>query len=284
MLEAVVNVSEGRATKIIDAIGAAVGISLLDVHRDADHHRSVFTIAGADAGQTEAATRRLVDVAFADLDLSRHSGVHPRLGVVDVVPFVALGSTPPAVAVAAAHAFGEWLARVHRVPTFFYDAAAEDGRSLPTVRRDAFGAVMPDRGPAAPDPRFGATAVGARAPMIAVNVGLDTEDVSVARRIADRIRERDGGLVGVRALGFALPERHTVQVSMNLVDLGAVSLEGACTEVRTLAAADGVSAGRIELVGLMPASELARSSPEFSAWSGLGEHDTIEGRVRTKVA
>ena len=282
MLESVVNVSEGRDSRVINAIGAAAGTALLDIHRDPDHHRSVFTVAALDAGATEAATRRLVDVAFEDLDLRDHEGVHPRLGVVDVVPFVALGTTPPDVAVAAAHAFGDWLVRVHHVPAFFYDDAASDRRSLPTVRRDAFRTLVPDRGPPSADPRLGATAVGARPPMIAVNVELGTEDLAVAQTISGLVRERDGGLPGVRALGFVLASSATVQVSMNLVDLDAVSLERACTEVRELAHRAQVTVVRVELVGLVPASEIARSTQEFLAWSGLGDENTIEAHVHRR--
>src|SRR3954449_7563725 len=120
MLEAVVNVSEGKDRHRIDAIGAAAGRALVDVHLDPDHHRSVFTLAARESAVTEAAVRRLVEVALEDLDLTDHVGVHPRLGVVDVVPFVALPPTPADIAVAAAHAFGAWLARAHQVPVFFY--------------------------------------------------------------------------------------------------------------------------------------------------------------------
>ena len=279
VLESVVNVSEGRDRRLVDAIRAAVGTAVLDVHRDEDHHRSVFTIAAADAGRTESATRRLVDVAFESLDLREHDGVHPRFGVVDVVPFVALAATPADVAVAAAHAFGDWLARVHAVPVFFYDEAASDGRTLPAVRQQAFLALAPDRGPTRRDPRLGATAVGARPPLIAVNVELASGDLATAQAIAASVRERDGGLPGVRALGFPLASRGTVQVSMNLVDLGATGLERACTEVRDRAFAAGVTTRRIELVGLLPASEISRSSEPFLEWAGLGPADTIEARI-----
>lgn len=273
------NVSEGQDRRVIAAIGAAAGPALLDVHRDPDHHRSVFTIAAPDPGRTEAATRRLADVAFGDLDLADHVGVHPRLGIVDVVPFVALAPTPPDVAVAAAHAFAEWLVRTYSVPVFFYDDAAADRRTLPEVRRDAFARLAPDLGPAVPDPRLGATAVGARPPMIAVNVDLDSDDLGLARHIAAVVRERDGGLPGVRALGFALPGQGIVQVSMNLVDLDATGMEPACTEVRRLAEAAGVAARRVELVGLVPATELARWGEEFRTWTGLTEARTIEARA-----
>ena len=280
VLETVINVSEGQDPRRLTAIGAAAGTALLDVHLDPDHHRSVFTIATAEAGGTEAAARRLVTVALEDLDLREHRGVHPRLGVVDVVPFVALTPTPPDVAVAAAHAFGDWLARTHHVPVFFYADAAANNRTLPCVRRDAFHELAPDRGPNQPNPRLGATAVGARPPLIAVNVELDTSDLKIATRIARETRERDGGLLGVRTLGFRLETRGTVQVSMNLVDLTATSLERACTEVRDRARLAGVHTLRVELVGLMPEAELARCSPRFQTWTGFNTDHTIEGRIR----
>jgi glutamate formiminotransferase len=279
VLEAVVNVSEGRDPHRIRAIGAAAGRALVDVHTDPDHHRSVFTVAAREAAITEAAARRLTEVALEDLDLREHAGVHPRLGVVDVVPFVALAPTPADVATAAAHAFGTWLARTHRMPVFFYGDAAPDDRSLPTVRRDAFGTLAPDLGPAAPDLRLGATAVGSRPPLIAVNVELATTDVEIARRIARETRERDGGLLGVRALGLPLASRGTVQVSMNLVDLAATGIERACTEVRDRARVWEVAVTRVELVGLLPAAELARCSDAFRTWTGLTANDTVEARV-----
>jgi glutamate formiminotransferase len=280
VLEAVVNVSEGKDGSRIGAIGAAAGRALLDVHTDPDHHRSVFTIAARESAITEAAVRRLTEVALEDLDLRDHAGVHPRLGAVDVVPFVALPPTPADVAVAAAHAFGAWLARVRRVPVFFYADAASDARTLPTVRRDAFTpALGPDLGPDAPDPRAGATAVGARPPLVAVNVELASDDVSIARRIARETRERDGGLLGVRALGLPLESRGTVQVSMNLVDLAATGIERACTEVRDRARVWEVPVVRVELVGLLPAAELARCTRGFRTWSGLDERLTVEARV-----
>ncbi|MGZ4675422.1 MAG: glutamate formimidoyltransferase [Acidimicrobiia bacterium] len=280
MLEAVVNVSEGRDRHRIDAIGAAAGPALVDVHADPDHHRSVFTIAASESAVTEAATRRLTSVAFEDLDLAEHAGVHPRLGVVDVVPFVALAPTPADVAVACAHAFGAWLVRTHHVPVFFYGDAAPDHRSLPEVRRDAFGPLAPDLGASAPHPRYGATAVGARPPLIAVNVELATDDLELARRIARETRERDGGLLGVRALGLRLDSRRTVQVSMNLVDLGATGLERACNEVRERAHLRDVDVARVELVGLIPRAELDRCSAGFRAWAGITERDTVEARRR----
>lgn len=280
VLEAVVNVSEGRDARRIRAIGAAAGPALLDVHDDLDHHRSVFTVAARDSVATEAAVHRLVTVACEDLDLRDHSGVHPRLGVVDVVPFVALAPTPADVAVSAARAFGAWMVRTFAIPVFLYGDASPAGHTLPQVRRDAFGALGPDLGPAAPHPRYGATAVGARPPLVAVNVELATTDLDLARKIARETRERDGGLLGVRALGLPLESRRTVQVSMNLVDLGATGIERACEEVRERAHLRDIDVVRVELVGLLPAGELARCSDRFREWAALDESSTIEGRVR----
>ena len=279
MLEAVINVSEGRHQPRLTAISIATGAALLDVHSDADHHRSVFTIAAPDEGETVAAARRLADAAFEHLDLRIHRGVHPRLGIVDVVPFVALAPTPPDIAVSAAHAFGSWLAETHNVPVFFYADASTDQHTLPNIRREAFRAITPDTGPPAPDPRLGATAVGARPPLIAVNVELDTSELGIATGIARDIRERDGGLAGVRALGFALDTRGTVQVSMNLIDLNRTGLQSACTAVRDRADRAGVGVVGVEIVGLIPASEWDRSSPRFRTWAMLDERSTIEARV-----
>ena len=284
MLEAVVNVSEGRRADVLDGLRRACGPALLDVHTDADHDRSVFTLVGATPAETELAVRRLADaVAAAPFDRTESDGVHPKLGVLDVVPFVAVGGDST-LAVDAARAFGAWLASEHAVPVFFYDGADPGARSLPDVRRDAFTARPPDVGPPRPHPRLGATAVGARPPMIAVNCELDTDDLDLARDIARRVRARDGGLAGVRALGFPLATRGRVQVSMNLVDLEATGLEAACIRVRDLAASTGRAVIRVEIVGLVPASELAETSAGFSAWSGVTAERTIEAAMARVAA
>jgi glutamate formiminotransferase len=279
VLEAVVNVSEGRRPEVIDMLRRSCGPALLDVHTDVDHDRSVFTLVGATAAETEAAVRRLADVvATGPFDGYASDGVHPQLGILDVVPFVALGADHE-IAVRAARTFADWLASSHAVPVFLYDDADPDGRSLPDARRDAFVSRSPDVGPPDPHPRLGATAVGARRPMIAVNCELDTDDLDLARRLARRVRERDGGLPGVRALGLRLATRGRVQVSMNLIDLAATGLEPACNRVRDLAADAGHDVVRVEIVGLLPASELAGTSPEFSAWSGVTAVHTIEAAM-----
>jgi len=278
MLACVVNVSEGRRRDVLDAIGDACGRSLLDVHADPDHHRSVFTLAGPTERDAEDAARSLAHEVAERLDVSTHEGVHPRLGALDVVPFVALdGDT--AAAVNAARAFAEWIAEELRVPAFLYGDADYHGRSLPDARREAFTRRPPDYGPAEPHPRLGAVAVGARPPLVAVNCDLDRDDVTLAREIAAQVRERDGGLPGVRALGFELASRGRAQVSMNVTRLAVCGMERACTAVRRLAYEGGADVERVELVGLVPAAELERCSPEFVAWSGIGPDQTIEARL-----
>jgi glutamate formiminotransferase len=205
--------------------------------------------------------------------------VHPRLGALDVVPFVALPDSIPADAVDAALAFARWVADALALPVFLYDDADPAHRSLPEARRDAFGTRRPDVGPDAPHPHLGAVAVGARAPLVAVNCELTDDDVAVAREIARQVRERDGGLPGVRALGLHLASVQRAQVSLNLVALDRTGLQTACRAVDELARAAGVAVGRVELVGLVPAAEFARCDPEFLEWSGIGPDDTIEARL-----
>lgn len=277
VLECVPNVSEGRDATTLDALREAAGPSLLDLHVDADHHRSVFTLAGPGARDAAEAVRRLAAAVAERVDLASHSGVHPRLGALDVVPFVALDGDDP-TAVEAARAFAEWLARTG-VPAFCYDLADPQRRSLPDTRREAFRSRTPDFGPPAPHPRLGAVAVGARRPMVAVNCWLDTADLAVARAAATAVRARDGGLPGVRALGFPLPGAGCAQVSMNLVDLAATGIEEACTAVRDHVERVGARVTRVEVVGLVPAAALDRCSPEFRAWAHLGPDLTIEARL-----
>jgi len=279
MLECVPNVSEGREREVLRALERACGPSLLDVHTDADHHRSVFTLVGPGDRDASAAVRSLARAVDEHVDVSVHHGVHPRLGALDVVPFVALAGRPIVDAVRAAHDFAAWASGELAVPVFLYGAAQRDGRTLPGVRAGAFRDIAPDAGPRVPHPRLGAIAVGARPPMIAVNCELDTDDPVLARRIAATLRERDGGLPGVRALGFPLVTAGRAQVSMNLVALEQTGLQAACDAVRAEARAAGRDVARVELVGLMPADELARCTDEFVAFAGLTEAQTIEGRL-----
>ena len=183
MLECVPNVSEGRRRDVVDRLAAACGGPLLDVHTDADHNRSVFTLAADHPEEVERAAVQLAEAVARDVDASSwRDGVHPRLGALDVVPFVALSGTPDAraSAVRTAHYFAGWLADAMDVPTFLYDEADPEERLLPRLRRDAFVRRAPDYGPAEPHPRLGATAVGARPALVAVNCELDRDDVDLA--------------------------------------------------------------------------------------------------------
>jgi glutamate formiminotransferase len=271
VLECVANLSEGRRTGVVEELARAAGPSLLDVHVDPDHHRSVLTLAGPAADDAEAAARAVARAAAERLDLTGHAGVHPRIGAVDVVPFVALAGSAPADAVRAARGFAAWITDELGVPAHLYGEADPQGRTLPEVRalaRDAGG-----------HPRLGAVAVGARPVLVAVNCDLEHDDVEVARAVAAVVRERDGGLPGVRALGFRLASRARSQVSMNLVDLQATGLEEACWTVRREARARGVDVVGVELVGLVPREELKGCTPEFLEWSALDDDVTIEARL-----
>jgi len=267
MLECVMNVSEGRDPARLTELVYAAGDDLLDVHTDRHHHRSVLTLVG------EQAPRAVATAAVQRLDLSRHEGAHPRLGVVDVVPFVALRGSSPDDALAARDAFATWLADEHGVPCFLYGPE----RSLPEVRRQAFGELVPDRGPATPHPTAGATAVGARPVLVAYNLWLTTPDLGLARQVAAAVRAP-----GLRALGLAVGSR--VQVSMNLVDpmhLGPA--EAYDLVVQAVTTAGGTVAGA-ELVGLLPKAVL--TAIDRSRWSALDLDParTIEARLEARRA
>lgn len=280
MLECVANVSEGRRAEVLEDLAAACGEALLDLHVDGDHHRSVFTLVAAGVAGVVEAALRLARAVDGRVDLSGHVGVHPRVGSLDVAPFVALDGVGNDVAVAAAHAFAEAVAGEIGIPVFLYDSADPSGRTLPSVRRDAFVSRAPDFGPPIPHPRLGAVCVGARPLLVAVNCELPDEDVGLAAEVARAVRERNGGLPGVRALGFRLVSRGRTQVSMNLVDLAATGVEAACSEVRRQARLRGSDVVAVELVGLLPAAELARCSDEFVAWAHLSPDHAIEARLR----
>jgi glutamate formiminotransferase / 5-formyltetrahydrofolate cyclo-ligase len=275
VLECVVNVSEGRREDVLAELAGACGPALLDVHADVDHHRSVFTLAGPEVEETALALAR---VALSRIDITDHRGVHPRLGAVDVVPFVALEGDSGA-AVSAAQRWAARAAAELGVPVFLYGQADPADRSLPETRREAFTSRAPDFGPPVPHPSFGAVAVGARPVLVAVNCELEGLELDDAGRLAGEVRERDGGLHGVRALAFPLASRGRVQVSMNLVDLAATGVEAACEAVRRLAREAEGEVAAVELVGLAPAAELDRLSPGFLVWSGLDPGRSIEARL-----
>jgi glutamate formiminotransferase len=266
---------------LLRSFAEACGPSLLDVHSDADHHRSVFTLAGPEPGDACEAARALATAVAERGTLEGHRGEHPRFGVLDVVPFVALDGTNAERTQAAdeARAFGKWWSEHSKVPVFLYDDADPEGRDLPSTRAHAFQTRRPDFGPAAPHAELGATAAGARRALVAVNCVLATREISVARRIARMVRERDGGLPGVRALGFSLAGARRVQVSMNVTDLDRTGMQEACVRVRDLATQLGSDVSGVELVGLVPRRELDRCSDEFLSWSRIDRASTIEERI-----
>lgn len=257
MLECVVNISEGARPDVITTIAAGAGDSLLDVHSDLHHNRSVLTLVGEDA------PRAVARAAVAALDLRRHRGVHPRIGVVDVVPFVPLAGSSLTDAVAARDRFLCWIAGELGVPGFAYGPE----RSLPEVRRRAFADLAPDAGPGKPHPSAGAVAVGARPVLVAWNVWLAEPDLASARRVAREIRGPH-----LRALG--LPVGGRVQVSTNLTAPDVIGP----AEAWDLIAARAPVAGA-ELVGLLPRSVLDRVPPERWPQLDLAASKTIEARL-----
>jgi glutamate formiminotransferase / 5-formyltetrahydrofolate cyclo-ligase len=267
VLECVLNVSEGRDPRTLQDLSDAAGPSLLDLHRDPHHHRAVLTLVGEDAPR--AVATRAVEL----LDLGLHVGVHPRLGVVDVVPFVPLAGSGPDDAIAARNAFATWFAGAHGVPCFLYGPE----RSLPDVRRTAFASLPPDVGPATPHPTAGATAVGSRSVLVAYNVRIDPPDLRVAQWLARTCRGP-----GIRALGLQVGEG--VQVSMNLIDPEEVGPADAYDLVARLGGEVGAAVVGTELVGLLPASVLERVPRDRWDQLDLSEDRTIEARLSERAS
>jgi glutamate formiminotransferase len=261
VLVAAINVSEGRDHRAIAAITAAAGSCLLDAHRDPHHHRSVITLGGADV---EAAARSLALMTVSVIELRMHAGVHPRLGAVDVVPFVPFAASTPAHARAAQVRFSGWMASALDVPCFLYGGRV----TLPEIRRRAFRTLWPGVGPLLPHPRAGATCVGARPVLVAYNAWLgEGTSIAVARAAASAVRGS-----AVRALAFELGDR--VQVSMNLVDPTVVGPAQAYDAVASLA-----PVSRAELVGLVPAAVLTPVPQHRWPELDLDPARTIEARL-----
>jgi len=268
LAECVVNISEGRDRAIIERIAgaarAAPGVALLDLHADASHHRSVLTLAGP-PDSLGGAVLALAREALDRIDLTRHEGQHPRIGAVDVVPFVPLSGVTMEECITLAHSTGTALATRFDVPVFLYGRAASDSRFrfLPAIRgngveslaeRMRAGTVHPDAGPSQPHPTAGAIAVGARELMAAFNILLDTDDRAIAADIARRIRTTGGGPPGVQARGFLVDG--WAQVSMNLYDLHRTTPEMIWGLVAAEAERRGVDLRHSEIVGLAPAFAL----------------------------
>ncbi len=289
LIESVPNVSEGRRLDVVDRLAKAIAsvpdVHLLDRTSDPSHNRSVFTLAGED-GPVREALERLVAAAIHEIDMDTHAGEHPRIGAVDVIPFVPLGTTTMHDCVELARAFGERLAARFDLPVYLYANAAlrPERVKLADVRRGQYEGLKadidqrgrePDFGPARVHPSAGAVAVGARPFLIAYNINLASEDVDLAKRIARRVRESGGGLPKVQANGFWIEELRRAQVSMNLLDFETTPLWAVWETVRELAAEDGVELAESELIGLAPLASLLAVADHADA----PRHDEIDRRL-----
>ncbi len=281
LVESVPNYSEGRRPAVVDRLAAAVeavpGAHLLDRTSDASHNRSVLTLAG-EAAAIERALEATLEVAIDAIDMETHTGEHPRIGAVDVIPFVPLASTTIDECIELARAFGQRIAERFELPVFMYARAAfhPDRIRLADVRRGGYEGLRetiaepgrePDFGPARVHPRAGAVAVGARPFLIAWNINLESTDLELAKRIARTVRESGGGLPAVQANGFMIEELDCAQVSMNLLDFETTPMWRVWDEVASLAREAGVGLRESELIGLAP----------LAAFDDVADHAGVAG-------
>ena len=286
LLESVPNISEGRDPAVIGAVAAALRGSgrVLDVHSDADHHRSVLTVVADEADMVDCLLAGIARAAEL-IDLRRQDGIHPRIGAADVVPIVPLDPVQMPLALEVADALGRRVGDDLGLPVFLYGASG-DGRRPAFFRRggpaelqrrmDA-GDVRPSFGSARLDPRAGGVLIGARPLLIAFNIDLATGTLADAQTIAASVRESGGGMKGVQALGLVLPASGHVQVSLNVIDIVAAPLAEVVARVRTLAEERGVEVGPSELVGLLP--EIAVAEPEVLGLPELADDRVLERRL-----
>ena len=294
IIETVPNFSEGRRVEVVQAIVEAVrntpgGARVLDISSDADHNRSVLTLAGEEA-QVRASILTLFEAALEHIDLRTHSGGHPRLGAVDVVPFVPVQGVTMADCARLARSLGEEVAGRFRLPVYLYEeaATAEHRRNLAEVRKGEFEGLprkmkdplwAPDFGPAEPHPSAGATVIGAREFLIAFNVNLATPDVQIADRIARAIRHSSGGLRYCKAMGVALSERQIAQVSINMVNFKKTPLHRVVEMIRSEAARYGVNVVGSEIVGLVPNEALLAAADFYLRLEGFRVSQVLENRL-----
>jgi glutamate formiminotransferase len=291
-LESVPNFSEGRDAGTIEALRAALAerADVLDVHSDADHNRSVFTVVGDEVALVEALLSGIA-CARDRIDLRRHTGAHPRIGAADVVPLVALDPADAERARDCALRLADRIGSELELPVFLYGESSPGRgpafyrRGGPTElqRRIDAGELQPDFGPARLDERAGGVIVGARRPLIAFNVNLATDDVEVAGSIAAVVREKDGGFPGVRALGLALPSVGRTQVSMNVEDYEAAALHEIVERVELEARARGVALAGAELVGLMPAGAAVAAAGAVLHIDGFVPSHVLELRLLERL-
>jgi glutamate formiminotransferase len=294
LIESVPNISEGRRAEVVEAAVAALrsagGLRVLDVQSDRDHNRSVLTVAGDDQALREGLLA-LFAVAAERIDLRTHQGEHPRLGAVDVVPFVPVEDATMADCVALAREVGQEAAQRYGIPVFLYEeaATAPHRRNLEDIRRGQFEGLAdkmrdplwaPDFGPAQPHPTAGATVVGARMPLIAYNINLGTPDLEVARRIAKAIRHSTGGYRHVKAMGVMLEQRKLAQVSINMTDFKRTPLHRVFETVRSEAERHGVHVVGSEIVGLVPSEALFDAAAHYLRLEGFTPDQVLERKMR----
>jgi glutamate formiminotransferase len=298
LIECVPNVSEGRRADVVAAMAEAIrqvsGVRLLDHSSDASHNRSVFTIVG-DAAGLEAAVTALFERAIADIDLRSHRGEHPRMGAVDVVPFIPIEGATMADCVALARKVGAALAGRFSVPVYLYEEASANParRNLEDIRRGEFEGLAakmasegwtPDFGGPGPHPTAGAAVIGARMPLIAYNINLATDRLDVAKSIAAAIRFSSGGFRYVKAMGIALQDRGIVQVSMNLTNYEKTPIFRVFEAVRREAARYGVDVLESEIVGLVPSAALTGAAEYYLRLAGFTRDLVLENRLRSTNA
>jgi glutamate formiminotransferase len=294
IIECIPNVSEGRRPEIVErfaeALRSAPGVRLLDYSSDASHNRSVFTLVG-EAAPLKTAILALFARAATDIDLRSHQGEHPRLGAVDVVPFVPIEGVTMVECVALAKEVGSAVAEQFGIPVYLYEEASADPlrRNLEDIRRGEFEGLaakmatpgwLPDYGPAQPHPSAGASVVGARMPLIAYNINLNTDRLDVARKIAAAIRHSSGGLRYVKAMGVKLEDRNLVQVSMNLTNYEKTPIFRVFEIVRREAARYGVSVLESEIVGLVPSAALVSSAEFYLQLERFTAAQVLENKLR----
>jgi glutamate formiminotransferase len=292
LLECVPNISEGKDEKKIALITEEVkrckGVKLLDVSSDRDHHRSVLTFVGGPEAIKDAAVS-LALKAIELIDMREHHGAHPRLGAVDVVPFVPIQGVEMKEAVEVARELGKELGR-NGVPVFYYEEAATspERKDLPSIRKGEYEGLhqklkdpkwKPDEGPSAFNPKSGATVVGARFPLVAYNVNLKTRDLSLAKEIAKKVRFKDGGFSHVRAMGVDLKEKGMVQVSMNLTNYRVTGIAKVFDFIREEALKKGVEIGESEIVGLIPLEVLEGIAQHYLKYPSFSIRQVMEQRI-----
>jgi glutamate formiminotransferase len=293
IIECIPNISDGRRTDVLDACADAIratGARLLDVKPDATHNRTVYTFAGS-PDDVRAGVLALYGVVVPALDLRSHTGEHPRLGAVDVVPFVPIEGVTMADCVALARSVGAEVAERYGLPVFLYEEAASspERRNLEDIRRGEFEGLAaklqrpewrPDFGPTTPHATAGASVIGARMPLIAYNINLATDRLDVAKRIAAAIRHSSGGLRYVKAMGVDLPDRGCVQVSMNLTNVDKTPVFRVFELVKREAARYGVAVRESELIGLIPAAALTAAAAWYLQLDGFKDDQVLENRLK----